>query len=121
MKNAEIINSINKLSAFVAHQREAGTSLLSVTGQFAIKHNLKVLNEHYKTYEETLKEICKEHNIEDINDIESYSDDAKKKLEELLDIDIENVELKTITESDFKDGATFDDISLLEFIIKEEK
>lgn len=120
MKNKEIIDSMNKLSAFVAHQREAGTSLLSVTGQFVIKRNLKVLNEHYKTYEETLKEICEKYNIEDMNDVESYSDEAKRELDELLDIDVENVELKTIIESDFKDGATFDDISLLEFIIKEE-
>lgn len=118
MKNKEIIDSINKLSAFVAHQRETGTSLLSVTGQFAIKHNFKMLNEHYKTYEETLNDIKEKYGIEDINYLEDLKDDAKKELEELLDINVD-IELKTLTENDFKDGATFDDISLLEFMIRE--
>lgn len=103
MKNIEIVQALKCLQSFVERQRATETSLLSVKGQFAIKSNNNALIEKYKPYEETLEELRKEENVD------------PEKVQELFDIEVD-VELRTISEDDFKDGCTIDDILLLEFM-----
>lgn len=111
MKNIEIVNALNNLNAFVERQRAQGTTLLSVGGQFAIKANEKALMEEYKPYEATLNEIKEKYNLEDKDEMEK----ANAELKELMEIDVE-VSLRKVHEEDFKDGATIDDIILLDFM-----
>lgn len=104
MKNIDIVKALNNLIAFVERQREAKTCLLSVSGQFAIKANESVLMGKYEPYKATLDELKNKDSELD-----------EKEVQDLFNIEVE-VDLRTISESDFKDGCTIDDILLLDFM-----
>lgn len=107
MKNFEIIKAINNLNEFTKAQDKANTSFLTIKGQFAIKHNLKSLMTKYEPYRDTLAEIQDEKG--------NIPEDKKQEVTDLLNTDVE-VELTKVAEVDFKDGATFKEIMLLDFM-----
>lgn len=114
MKNIEIVNAINNLNTFVEHQRATGQTFLTVKGQFAIKVNNDALMAKYKPYSDTFNEL-KEKYTKD-GKVDSFSDEFQKELQELLDLEIDDINLRKITENDFFNGVTIDDIVLLDFM-----
>ena len=109
MKNIEIVNALNNLISFVDAQKRSNTAFLSVKGQFAIKSNESSLLAKYKPYEDTLNEIKAKY--EKKTDCEDYLNEIK----ELMDLEVE-VELRKVSEEDFKDGVTIEEIMMLDFM-----
>lgn len=114
MKNIEIVNAINNLNTFVEHQRVSNQTFLSVKGQFAIKVNNDTLMAKYKPYSDTFNEL-KEKYTKD-GKVDESNEDFQKELKELLDLEIDDINLRKITENDFFNGVTIDDIVLLDFM-----
>jgi uncharacterized protein YwgA len=114
MKNIEIVNAINNLNTFVEHQRATGQTFLTVKGQFAIKVNNDALMAKYKPYSDTFNEL-KEKYTKD-GKVDESNEDFQKELKELLDLEIDDINLRKITENDFFNGVTIDDIVLLDFM-----
>lgn len=109
MKNIEIVNALNNLISFVDAQKRSNTALLSVKGQFAIKSNERALLDKYKPYEDTLNEIKEKY--EGKNETEECFNEMK----ELMNIEVD-VELRKVSEDDFKDGVTIEEIMMLDFM-----
>jgi hypothetical protein len=114
MKNIEIVNAINNLNTFVEHQRATGQTFLTVKGQFAIKVNNDALMAKYKPYSDTFNEL-KEKYTKD-GKVDESNEDFQTELKELLDLEIDDINLRKITENDFFNGVTIDDIVLLDFM-----
>lgn len=115
MKNIEIVNALNNLNTFVEHQRASRRSFLNVKGQFAIKANNEALMAKYKPYMETLNELKERYGIKD--GVEVDNDVFTIELQDLLNIEVEDITLTKVSDKDFFDGVTIDDIMLLDFMI----
>lgn len=115
MKNIEIVNALNNLNTFVEHQRASRRSFLNVRGQFAIKTNNEALMAKYKPYMETLNELKEKYNVTD--GVEVENEEFTNELQDLLNIEVEDIALTKISDKDFFDGVTIDDIMLLDFMI----
>ena len=114
MKNIEIVNAINNLNTFVEHQRASNQTFLSVKGQFAIKVNNDTLMAKYKPYSDTFNELKEKYTVD--GKLDESNEDFQKELKELLDLEIDDINLRKITENDFFNGVTIDDIVLLDFM-----
>lgn len=116
MKNIEIVNALNNLNTFVEHQRVARRSFLTVKGQFAIKSNNESLMAKYKPYIETFNELKEKYTVD--GKVDEQNADFQTELKDLLDLDVEDIKLRKISEKDFFDGVIIDDIMLLDFMVE---
>lgn len=94
MKNKEIIEHINQLSAFTKEK-------LPVKLSFAVAKNLNKLREHYKDYEEARNKLLDLYNVKDDKKEPAYKatgnieiekesvEDWNKDVAELLEIEVE--------------------------------
>lgn len=121
MKNIEILGAFNNLNKFISKEQEQKCSLLRIKGAFAVKKNIKVLQDNLQIYQEALNELKDKYNLifnEDGSiscEDKSKLADAQKELNELLECEVE-VSLIKVTEDDFNDGCTIEDLFLLEFM-----
>ena len=116
MKNIEIVNAINNLNTFAEHQRATGKAFLSVKGQFAIKVNNEALMAKYKPYSDTFNELKEKYTTD--GKVDDSNEDFQRELKELLDIKVDDLNIRKITENDFFNGVTIDDIVLLDFMVE---
>jgi len=101
MKNKEIIEHINQLSAFTKEK-------LPVKLSFAVAKNLNKLRDHYKDYEEARNKLLDLYNVKDENKEPAYKatgnieiakesvTDWNKDATELLEIEVE-VEVHSVS------------------------
>lgn len=126
MKNIEILGAFNNLNKFISKEQEQKCSLLRIKGAFAVKKNIKVLQDNLQIYQETLNELKEKYNLV-FNDDGSISCednekllDVQNELNELLDCEVE-INLVKIKEEDFNEGCSIEDLFLLEFMTESEE
>ncbi len=113
MKNIEIIERLNKLEGL------ADISL-PMNIAFAIKKNHKKLMDEYKDYEAMLDELNTRYLDPDGEIIESTKSEYKKKLGELLSIEVD-IKFHKVPESVFEEanfGITLQQLGVIDFMIE---
>lgn len=101
MTNIEIINALNGITKFTEDEKEP---CLTIKGLFALHKNKKILLDNYKVYVETLEALG--------------NNPDSEKIQQLLQQDV-NIDIVKITQDDFLEGTTFNNILSLEFMIQD--
>ena len=112
MKNAEIVQALNGIVSVINNQatlikRDPLSKRLPVKVSFAIHKNKQTLTDVYKPYLDTL------------NALDKNSATYQEEIRELLDTDVD-VELKCVSEDDFKDyDPALSELEALSFMLEE--
>ena len=121
MKNYEIINSVAGLSELTKNNEKMG-----VKATYGIIKNMKSINEAYENYVATVKKIAEEFgatidekgiSMEGLNN--ENAEAMKKKLDELLQIEVEINPYKVKVEDFGSYEPTIQEMSALAFMIED--
>lgn len=107
MTNQQVVNNLNSLNKFIG--KENGKALLNVKAEFKVFKNMQALNTVYQAYYASLEQLRARYQDE-------TSQEYLMVVKELLNIDTD-IDIQTITENDFLDGCSLEDIMLLEFML----
>ena len=99
--NRTMVEWLNRICRYAEIEKSLNSSILNAKGTYAVLHNKKVLLSQYEPYTDTLKTI---------------PTDDEVAIGDLLAIEIEIPDIKTIGAEDFRDGVTFEVMTLLEFM-----
>ena len=121
MKNRDIVKKLNDFQNLKTREKESGIAKFSVKVGFIIQKNIEILEEAYKPYVASLKELQERYSIQENTLFEEYPDDFCKDIEELLEIDNEDVNLEVISLKDLEgcQNLTLEAQNALFFMIKD--